>query len=108
MAMSAVTAVCDAPLASRLSPLIPSRHGCRRRLPFEPEEVPMSNIGRVTEITARSNKSFEDAVELGVERANKTLRNVVSAWVKEQRCEITDGKISAYQVNLLVTFILEE
>jgi dodecin len=68
----------------------------------------MSNIGRVTEITSRSNKSFEDAVALGVERANKTLRNVVSAWVKEQRCEIANGKISAYQVNLLVTFILEE
>jgi dodecin len=68
----------------------------------------MSNVGRVTEITARSNKSFEDAVALGIQRANKTLRNVVSAWVKEQRCEVSGGKVSAYQVNLLVTFILEE
>ncbi len=68
----------------------------------------MSSVGRVTEITARSEKSFEDAVRLGVDRANKTLRRVSSAWVKEQRCEVTDGKITAYQVNLLVTFILDD
>ncbi len=68
----------------------------------------MSSVGRVTEITARSNKSFEDAVQLGVSRANKTLRNVTSAWVKEQRCDVTDGKITNYQVNLLVTFILDD
>lgn len=67
----------------------------------------MDSVGRVTEISSRSEKSFEDAVELGVSRANKTLRNVTSAWVKEQRCEVKDGKITAYQVNLLVTFILE-
>ncbi len=68
----------------------------------------MESVGRVTEISARSEKSFEDAVELGVTRANKTLRNVTSAWVKEQRCEVKEGKITAYQVNLLVTFILED
>lgn len=67
----------------------------------------MSSVGRVTEISSRSEKSFEEAVRLGVERANKTLRGVTSAWVKEQRCEVTEGKITAYQVNLLVTFILE-
>ena len=68
----------------------------------------MSSVGRVTEISARSDKSFDDAVQLGIDRANKTLRNVTSAWVKEQRCEVTDGKIVAYQVNLLVTFVLED
>lgn len=68
----------------------------------------MSSVGRVTEISSRSEKSFEEAVRLGVERANKTLRGVTSAWVKEQRCEVSNGKITAYQVNLLVTFILEE
>lgn len=68
----------------------------------------MESVGRVTEISSRSTKSFEDAVRVGVERANKTLRNVTSAWVKEQRCECSGGKITAYQVNLLVTFILEE
>lgn len=68
----------------------------------------MASVGRVTELTARSTKSFEDAVQLGISRANKTLRNVTSAWVKEQRCEVSDGKITNYQVNLLVTFILDE
>lgn len=68
----------------------------------------MSSIARVTEISARSQKSFEDAVTTGIQRANKTLRNVTSAWVKEQRCEVKDGKVTAYQVNLLVTFVLED
>lgn len=67
----------------------------------------MSSVGRVTEITARSEKNFEDAVNIGIERANRTLRNVTSAWVKEMRVEVNDGKVAAYQVNLLVTFILE-
>lgn len=68
----------------------------------------MASVGRVTELTARSTKSFEDAVQFGISRANKTLRNVTSAWVKEQRCEVSEGKITNYQVNLLVTFILDE
>lgn len=65
------------------------------------------SVARVTEISARSEESFEEAVKLGIDRANKTLRNVTSAWVKEQRVEVDDGNISAYQVNLLVTFVLE-
>ena len=68
----------------------------------------MANVARVTEISARSEKSFEEAVRIGVDRANKTLRRVSSAWVKEQRVEVADGKITAYQVNLLVTFVLED
>jgi dodecin len=68
----------------------------------------MQSVARVTEISSRSEKSFEDAVQFGVARANKTLRGITSAWVKEQRCEVSDGKITAYQVNLLVTFVLEE
>ncbi len=67
----------------------------------------MSEVARVSEITARSNKSFEDAIKIGVERASSTLRNVTSAWVKEQQVNITDGKVSEYQVNLLVTFVLD-
>lgn len=67
----------------------------------------MSDVARVTEISARSTKGFEDAVKLGVERASQTLRNVTSAWVKEQQVRIDDGKVSEYQVNLLVTFVLE-
>ncbi len=68
----------------------------------------MGTVARVTEISAKSSVSFEDAVKVGVERANQTLRNVTSAWVKEQRVEISDGAVAGYQVNLMVTFILDD
>lgn len=68
----------------------------------------MSSVARVTEISARSTKSFDDAVAIGIDRANKTLRRVTSGWVKEMRCDVKDGKITAFQVNILVTFILED
>jgi dodecin len=64
-------------------------------------------VARVTEISARSDSSFEDAVKVGLDRANSTLRGVTSAWVKEQSVELQDGAIVAYRVNLLVTFVLE-
>ena len=66
------------------------------------------SVARVTEISATSKKSFDDAVEKGVERASKTLRNVKSAWIKEQSVSIDDGKIAHYQVNMMVTFVLED
>jgi len=66
------------------------------------------SIARVTEISSTSVKSFEDALQSGVERATKTLRNVRSAWVKEQQVKIENGKIAEYQVNLMITFVLEE
>ncbi len=66
------------------------------------------SIARVTEISATSEKSFDDAVERGVARASKTLRNVVSAWVKEQSVKVEDGKIAHYQVNLMITFLLDD
>ena len=66
------------------------------------------SVARVTEITARSSKSFEDAIRVGVERATKTLRHVRGAWVKEQHVEIDEGRITGYQVNMLITFLLEE
>ena len=65
-------------------------------------------VARVTEISSTSTKSFEDAIQSGVARATKTLRNVRSAWIKEQRVDIRDGKIAEYQVNMLVTFILDD
>jgi dodecin len=65
-------------------------------------------VARVTEISSTSQKSFEDAVQQGVARATKTLRNVRSAWIKEQRVEITNEKISMYQVNMMVTFVLDD
>ena len=66
------------------------------------------SVGRVTELSARSTKSFEAAIQLALTRANKTLRNITSAWVKEQRVEVQGGKITGYQVNLLVTFVLDD
>ena len=66
------------------------------------------SVARVTEIIASSEKSFEDAVEKGVERASKTLKNVQGAWVQDQKVTVKDGKISEYRVNLKVTFVLED
>jgi flavin-binding protein dodecin len=67
----------------------------------------MSDVARVTEISARSTQGFEDAIQTGIERANATLRGVRSAWVKEQQVIVESGSITEYQVNLLVTFVLE-
>jgi flavin-binding protein dodecin len=64
-------------------------------------------VARVTEISARSDSSFEDALKVGLDRATSTLRGVTSAWVKEQSIEIENGAVVAYRVNLLVTFVLE-
>ena len=64
-------------------------------------------VARVTEISAKSDTSFEDAIKTAVTRASETLRGITSAWVKEQEVEIHDGTITAYKVNLLVTFVLE-
>jgi len=71
------------------------------------EEEAMPSVARVTELSAKSETSFEDAIRVAVERASQSLRNVTSAWVKEQEVEISNGSISAYKVNLLVTFVLE-
>jgi dodecin len=68
----------------------------------------MASVARVTEISARSETSFEDAVKTGIDRACQSLRNVESAWVKEQRVAIHDGQVTSYQVNLLVTFQLDD
>ncbi len=65
------------------------------------------SVGRITEITSSSKKSFEDAIEKGVERASKTLRNVKGAWVQDQKLEIDNGKIKEYRVTLKITFILD-
>ena len=66
------------------------------------------SVARVTEIIASSNKSFDDAVKKGVERANKTLKNVQGAWVQDQSVSINKGKITSYRVNLKVTFVLAD
>jgi len=66
-----------------------------------------SSVARVTEISATSDTSFEDAIKAGLNRATQTLRGVKSAWVKEQEVMVNDGKISGYKVNMLITFVLE-
>jgi flavin-binding protein dodecin len=65
------------------------------------------SVARVTEIIASSKKSFEDAVNVGVSRACKTLQNVTSAWVQDQKAVIDAGKIVEYRVSLKVTFVLK-
>jgi flavin-binding protein dodecin len=65
-------------------------------------------VAKVTEISSTSEKSFEDAVQQGLARASKTLRHIRGAWVKEQHVRCDEGKIVEYQVNLMVTFVLDE
>jgi flavin-binding protein dodecin len=65
-------------------------------------------VARVTEISSTSPKGFDDAIQQGIARATKTLRNVRSAWVKEQRIDIRNDKVAEYQVNLMVTFVLDD
>ena len=66
------------------------------------------SVAKVTEIIAASPKSFEDALQVGVARANKTLQNVKSAWVEDQKVVIENGKIIEYRVTLKVTFVLKD
>jgi flavin-binding protein dodecin len=66
------------------------------------------SVARVTEITSSSEKSFEDALQQGIARSVKTLKNVEGAWVEEQKVVVKDGRITEYRVNLKVTFILND
>ena len=66
------------------------------------------SVAKVSEITSTSKKSFEDAIQAGIARAHKTLRNVEGAWVKSMKVDCDDGKITEYRVNLKVTFILKD
>jgi flavin-binding protein dodecin len=66
------------------------------------------SVARVVEISSTSDKSFEDAIQQGIARAAKTLRNVRSAWVKEQEVSVEADRIASYKVNLMVTFVLED
>lgn len=68
----------------------------------------MASVARVTTLSVRSDTSFEDAVAAGVARANKTLRGVSGAWVKEQKVEVNDGTITSWEVVLELTFVLDD
>ena len=65
------------------------------------------SVARVTEISATSDTSFEDAIKVGIDRATQTLRGVKSGWVKEQEVLLGDNGVTGYKVNLLITFVLE-
>jgi hypothetical protein len=65
-------------------------------------------VAKVSEITSTSSKSFNDAIEKGIKRASKTLKNVTGAWVADQEVEIEKGKVKAYRVRMRVTFVLED
>lgn len=66
------------------------------------------SVAKISEISATSNVSFDDAIKQGIARANKTLRNVKSVWVKEQHVRVEKGVIAEYQVNMMVTFVLDD
>ena len=66
------------------------------------------SVAKVSEISATSTKSFEDAIQQGLARASKTLRHIRSAWIKEQQVRWDEGRISEYQVNMMVTFIIDD
>lgn len=66
------------------------------------------SVARVTEITSESTKNFEDAIRNGIARASKTIRNMKSAWVKEESVTIDGGEVKTFRVTLKVTFLLDE
>jgi flavin-binding protein dodecin len=66
------------------------------------------SVAKVTEISSTSNTSFEDAIQQGLARAGKTIRGIRSAWIKEQQVRIEAGRITEYQVNMMLTFVLDE
>lgn len=66
------------------------------------------SVAKVTEISAKSGKSFDDAIAKGIERADKTLDRIQGAWVKEMKVDVQDGKITNYRVNMKVSFILKD
>jgi dodecin len=66
------------------------------------------SVAKVSEISATSTSSFEDAVKQGISRAGKTIRNIRSAWIKEQHVRVNNDTVAEYQVNMMVTFIIDD
>ena len=66
------------------------------------------SVAKVSEISATSTVGFAEAIKEGLDRSNKTLRNVRSAWIKEQHVRVRDDKIAEYQVNMMVTFVIDD
>lgn len=66
------------------------------------------SVAKVTEISSCSSKSFEDAIENGIDRANRTLDKIQGAWINEMKVNVDDGKVTEYCVNMKVTFVLKD
>ena len=66
------------------------------------------SVAKISEISSTSTVSFEDAINQGIQRASKTIRNIRSAWIKEQQLRLENNKVAEYQVNMLITFVLDE
>ena len=66
------------------------------------------SVAKVSEISATSSTSFEDAINQGLARASKTIRHIRGAWIKEQHVRCDEGRITEYQVNMMVTFVLDD
>ena len=77
------------------------------RIAAERKEVGMS-VAKVSEISATSPTSFEDAIQQGLTRAAKTLRQIRGAWIKEQHVKCDGARIKEYRVNMMVTFVLDD
>jgi dodecin len=66
------------------------------------------SVAKITEISSTSTVSFEDAIKQGITRASKTIRNIRSAWIKEQQLRLDNNVVAEYQVNMLLTFVIDE
>jgi flavin-binding protein dodecin len=66
------------------------------------------SVAKVSEISAASEKSFDDAIKQGIERANKTLKNITGAWIQDHKIDVENGKVVRYRVNMKVTFVLAD
>lgn len=65
------------------------------------------SVAKTVEISSTSSKSFEEAIQLGIKRAGETISDIRGAWIKEQKIDVADGRISAYRVTMMVTFVLK-
>jgi flavin-binding protein dodecin len=95
--------------ALRYNRQCPSRWLVRRPADLQQqsaEECAMS-IAKSSEISASSDKSFEDAIRKGIKRFGKTIENIEGAWVKEQKVKVDKGEVTEYRVTMIVTFILK-
>jgi len=66
------------------------------------------SVAKIIEISAESPNSFEEAIQMGISRASVTIKNIKSAWVKEQKVTVENGRVTAYRVDMKVTFVLED